>query len=328
MKVFISGGTGFIGSALTQSLIHEGHSVTLLVRNPDKSELQLNDNLKVVKGDILDKTAVEEGMTGCDWVFHLASHTHPWYKKPEEVISIIETGTANIFESALKRGVKRVVFTSTGGTMGYSRNDQIIDETTNPEPDFITLYERCKSMAERTALSFCKNGLEIITVNPTRVYGPGILSKSNSITRIMNLYNRGLWRIIPGDGNIIGNYVFIRDVVSGHILAAKYGKTGERYILGGENLSFMEIFTIIGTITGKERRMIKMPLNILKTAVKTAMLFSDITGIHPAITNEWFEKYMKNSILSSEKAKRELGYGITPFITGAGITLNWLKTLG
>ena len=108
-----------------------------------------------------------------------------------------------------------------------------------PIPFFIHFMKETKAEAEKIALDYSKKGLDVVTVNPTRVYGPGKLTESNSMTKIVRLYISGLWRIIPGDGKSIGNYVFIDDVVEGHILAARFGRKGERYILGGEN-SFLQ----------------------------------------------------------------------------------------
>ncbi len=326
MKVFITGGTGFIGERLTEKLISENHIITLLVRNPSLPDISLTNRVAFIKGDLSDKEVLKEGMKNCDWVFHMAAFTKPWAEDPSLIAKTNVTGTVNVLEAALECNVKKVVITSTGGTMGYSRDGNPVDESANPEPVYKTMYDRTKAEAEKLAIDFCKKGLEIVIVNPTRVYGPGKLTKSNSFTKIIKLYNSGLWRIIPGDGGIIGNYVFIDDVVEGHILAANSGRSGQRYILGGTNLSFRELFTVIGETAGKKRAMFCLSFNFMKGFIKMAMLFSKISGIPPVLTSDWLDKYMNNWIMSSEKAQKELGYKITPFRTGVSKTIQWIKS--
>jgi len=147
------------------------------------------------------------------------------------------------------------------------------------------------------------------------------------MTRIISLYRSGLWRIMPGDGRSVGNYVYIDDVVNGHILAAMNGRPGERYILGGENLSFRELFSAIGRATGKERLLLPLPLPVMCSVVATNSFLTKITGMPPLITRDWLDKYMNNWIMSSDKAVSELGYSITPFGEGVNNTLNWLDSL-
>jgi NAD+-dependent farnesol dehydrogenase len=324
MKVFITGGTGFIGTRLTEKLISEEHNVTLLVRNPSRAVFKEMDKTSLVIGDLSDKEALKKGMKDCDWVFHMAAFTKPWAKDPSTVFMTNVTGTVNVIDTALECKVKKVIITSTGGTMGYSNDGKPVDESANPAPEYNTLYEKTKAEAEKIALEYTKKGLDLVIVNPTRVYGPGKLTKSNSLTRIIRLYISGLWRIIPGNGESVGNYVFIDDIIEGHILAARYGRSGERYILGGENLSFRDLIKIIGESAGKKRIVFNLPLVVMKRIVKLIMLFSKITGTPPVITMDWLDKYMNNWIISSDKAAKELGYKVTPFREGVSKTIQWL----
>jgi len=326
MKVFITGGTGFIGSRLTEKLISENHEVTLLARNPSAVHFTGNYKVNIIKGDLSDKSALLEGMKDCEWVFHMAAWAKPFFKDPEIVTGINIDGTINVFDAALERHVKKVVFTSTGGTMSYSHDGNPVDESTNRDPMLHTLYEKTKAEAEKIAFDYSKKGLAVITVNPTRVYGPGKLTESNSMTKIIRLYISGLWRIIPGNGKSIGNYVFIDDVVEGHILAARFGRSGERYILGGENKSFSDLFDIIGESAGKRRILVNLPAGLMKGIIKVFIFMARISGSPPAITMDWLDKYLNNWIMSSNKASRELGYKITPLSEGVSRTIQWLKT--
>lgn len=327
MKVFVTGGTGFIGARLTEKLIESDHEVTLLARNPSMVPYAGNEKVTILKGDLSDRDLLIKGMKSCDWVFHMAAYAKPSYKDPSVVTGINVDGTVNVFEAALESGVRKVVFTSTAGTMSYSHDGMPVDEETNKNPELHTLYEKTKAEAEKIAVDYTAKGLDVVIVNPTRVYGPGRLSESNSVTRIIKLYMSGLWRINPGDGSSTGNYVYVDDVAEGHILAARHGRGGERYILGGENHSFSRLFDTIGTAAGKKRILVKLPAGLMKAIVKIITFFSGIFRISPPITRDFLDKYLRDWIMSSDKAVRELGYRITPLSEGVSKTIEWLKTI-
>lgn len=326
MKVFITGGSGFIGRRLTERLVRENHDVVLLLRNPEKFYDSERSGMVIIKGDISNKELLLKGMQGADMVFHLAAFTAAWSEDPGLPFKVNVTGTGNVLEAAMRSSVKKFVMTSTCGTMGYSESGKPIDETTNSNPRLCTLYESTKAEAERLVIEYSGKGLDAVIVNPSRIYGPGPLTRGNSLTRIMDLYIRGLWRILPGTGKSIGNYVFIDDVVEGHILAGAKGKSGERYILGGENLSFSELFFITGEVAGKQRKMISLSAGIMKNAARTIKVISPVFNVPPLITEEWIDKYTHDAVISSGKAARQLGYAITPFRTGAQKTISWLRS--
>lgn len=326
MKVFVTGATGFIGTHLCEKLVHEGHEVTVLVRKMAYAGDFASMGIKIVNGDIFTTDKLVAGMKGADLVFHLAAYAKPFSKDSSLPYKTNVEGTLNILESAKKTGVPRVIITSTAGTMGYSKDGLPVSEETNINPVYHTEYERTKALTEKIAVERFPDGPEIIIVNPSRVFGPGKLSKSNSITRIMKLYGQGLWRIIPGDGTAIGNYAFIDDVVNGHILAARYGKNGERYILGGENVSFRDLFENLGRAFGKNRRMLTVSSTNLKRLAGFTGFFLGIAGKPPIITDNWIEKYLQNWSLSCNKAVRDLSYIITPFSFAIDKTASWLKT--
>jgi nucleoside-diphosphate-sugar epimerase len=325
MKVFITGGTGFVGSRLTEKLLSLGYELVILIRNPAKALYHNNDKVTYVVGDILEKKILEEGTKGCDWVFHMAAFTEPWSKDPEIPRRINVTGTVNVIEAAIKNNVKRVIITSTAGTMGYSINGHIVDENTGSQHNLKTLYEKSKAEAEMTVLNYSNTNTKIIITNPARIYGPGKLSKSNSLTKIIKWYISGLWRILPDRGNPVGNYVYIDDVVNGHILTALHGKNGQRYILGGENLSFRDFFNKIGEISGRKRKLLSISFDTAGFLLKLAILISKVSGTAPVITQDWINKYRNDAILTSEKAITELGYSITPFEEGISETIKWLR---
>lgn len=328
MKIFITGGTGFIGSRLTDKLLALGHEVVVLIRDPAKAIERKDKKVVYIKGDLFDKDALQIGMKDCDWVFHMAAYTKPWSKDPSDPFRINVTGTLNVIEAAIKSRVKRVIITSTAGTMGYSKDGRMISEATASGQNLQTMYERSKAEAEVRALEYVGSDTEIIITNPSRIYGPGLLSKSNSLTKIIKMYVSGIWRIMPGNGKSTGNYVYIDDVTEGHILAALHGKNGERYILGGENLSFRDFFDKVGEAAGKKRKLFRISFSTARLFLKTAEIISSLSGKAPVITRDWINKYQNDALLSSEKAINELGYKMTPFIDGVRETIKWLKGNG
>jgi farnesol dehydrogenase len=323
MRIFITGGSGFIGQRLAEKLLAEKNEVVLLLRDPDRMHKLKLTGCRVVTGDILNKPALIEGMRNCDLVFHLAAYTRPWSKDPKVPYKVNVGGTVNVLEAAVHMGVPKVVVTSTAGTMSFSHDGKPVNESTHTNPELHTSYERTKAEAEKICVEYSRKGLDVVIVNPTRVYGPGELTKSNSLTKIIKLYRKGFWRILPGNGNSVGNYVYIDSVVDGHILAASKGLSGERYILGGDNLSYTDLFRIIGEEAGRVRKLLCLPLPLLKTTLKISALFADLTGLQPLLTKEWLDKYLKNWVMSSDKAKTHLGYEIIPFNEGVRETLKW-----
>jgi len=261
-------------------------------------------------------------------VFHLAAEARPGSKDNSAFEKNNVDGTRNILQASLDHNITKVVVTSSAGTIQPSEADTLSDESTPRKTGYFNEYEVTKASAENIAIDYCNLGLDVCIVNPSRVYGPGLPTISNAVTRIIDQYYRGKWRVIPGDGGAIGNYTYIEDVVEGHILASEKGIKGERYILGGENLSFSELFKIIARVTGKKRLMLKFPVSLMLMTARILKFYSLITRTAPLITPGWVKKYMYHWRLSSNKAIRELGYKITPFDRGCKETFEWLKSKG
>ncbi len=325
MKYLITGATGYIGTQLTKRLVAEGHTVHALYRSEGKAEgLRSVPGVVLKKGDLLDKPSLQAAVAGCDAVFHVAAFAKPWHKDPQTFYSYNLDGAVNVFEAAQQAGVKRVVFTSTAGTISPNEDGQSSDEATPRTLDYFTDYDRSKALAEEAAVRISGKDMEIVTVNPSRVYGPGLLSDSNGVTRMVKMYLHGKFRLLPGDGDSIGNYVFIDDVVNGHLLAMKLGKAGERYIIGGSNSSFNDFFETLSALSGKNPRMFKVPLPMMNVAAHLMEFRANLTGTPPVLTPPWVKRFHFNWELSVEKAKRELGYSPMPLERGLAKTLKWL----
>lgn len=324
MKTMITGATGFIGNRLVEILTNGGNIVNALCRKTsDKSRLT-HPNIKVFDGDILDKTSLEEAMQGCENVYHLAAYARNWAKNPAVFFEYNTNSLRNIFDSALKQKIKRVLFTSSSVVFGNS-NCVPTNERSTRSLSPLTVYEASKLKAEDIVDEYLSKGLEIVTVYPTRLFGPGILAESNSVTVMIDLYLKGKWRMILGNGMSSGNYAFIDDVAEGMINAMNFSKSGGRYILGGENLTFNKFFSLVSEKSEKKYRMIHIPKSV-------AVLFSHIEEArgkvfrhHPLITPGWVQTFCLNWDFSSEKAIEEIKYKITPFNKALEITLDWLS---
>jgi farnesol dehydrogenase len=329
MNCFLTGANGFIGLKLAERLTAEGHRISCLVRSPEKfSSLSLLAGATAVTGDLDDISALQEGVTGCETVFHLAAYAKPWSQDKSIPYRVNVTGTENLLKASLSAGVKRFVFVSSAAVIGPSPGVEPIDEDFPRTVPWFNEYEETKAVAEELVRSHNMEGLETVIVNPPRVYGPGPVNESNALTKMMKLYSRGRWRILPGDGSCVGSYVLVDDVVNGIILAAKHGRPGERYALGGENLTFNQFFDTLAEVTGKSRLLIPFPIWLMSAIARVMEWQAPLTGLPPLLTAAWVKKYLNHWSLSSARAERELCYRITRFRAGGALTLVWLREGG
>jgi farnesol dehydrogenase len=231
----------------------------------------------------------------------------------------------NVIRAGIKSGVKKFVCTSTAGVFGPSGNDGFVNENSPKPTKYFTDYESSKAILEEILRTLSCSGIDIVMVNPTRVYGPGPLNESNSVTKMIISYSKGQWRIIPGNGKSIGNYVHVDDVVSGHLLAMKMGVAGENYALGGTNLSYNEFFEKLSGISGKRQQMLHIPVWLMLLISKCSLFFSNFTGKDPFITPPLVRKFSNNWNVSSEKAKNDLNYRPMDLDSGLENTINWYR---
>lgn len=324
MKVFVSGATGFIGIQLVKRLAEDGFTVHALYRSTTKAELIQHPNIILFKGDILDKASLDQALAGCEEAYHTAAFAGVWAKDPEMIFQLNVEGALNVIEAAGHQGVRRVVLTSTAGILGPSEKEAVHESSPIPE-SFFTDYEASKFQLEQQILGRTETNPEVVVVNPTRVYGPGYLSESNGVTKMIKQYVEGKWRLIPGNGLSLGNYVYVEDVVNGHLLAMQKGRPGDRYVLGGENISYNQLFELVREASGVRHRLFKIPLWIMLTAAGVMKIISLLSGRAPLIVPNLVRKFNHNWIVSSEKAERDLGYDPIDARTGIDQTVQWIK---
>lgn len=326
MKVLVTGATGFIGRNLCLHLAEQGYNVVALCRNTAHPYLISHKNITPVKGDILDKESVTKAMNRCGQVYHTAALAKMWCRDKNDYYNINVVGTRNVLELAGEAGVNKVVYTSTCGVWGptikhpMSENDPRID-------GFAIDYERTKYLAEIETRIYSTKGLNVVTVNPSRVYGEGPITDSNTVGKMISGYLKGKWRIIPGKGTQVSNYAYLDDVVKGHIAAMEQGTPGNRYILGGEDISFNTFFCTLQSITGKTYSMVKLPQRIIEAYSHFEQLKTTLTGLPPMFLPEFAARLKKDQKYSSQKAITQLNYSITPFEEGMAKTINHIKSL-
>ena len=325
-RIFVSGATGFIGSRLVEKLAENGAIVHALYRSEAKADLIRKDGVYLFKGDILDEESVSSAMKGCDLAYHVAAFAGIWSKDPSLIFRLNVDGALNVVRAAANCGTRRVLITSTAGILGPS--DKVaVDEKTPTPASFFTTYEASKSLMEKKLGELSSPIPEVLIVNPTRVYGPGVLSESNRVTRMIGKYLNGKWKLIPGDGNSSGNYVHVEDVVKGHLLAMEKGKPGERYVLGGENITYNQLFDLTRKIGRVNFRLFHVPLWLMLSLASMMGLWTRLTGVPPLILPGLVKKINHNWIVSSEKAIKELGYNPRSAHEGIADCFKWFRQI-
>ena len=323
--IFVTGATGFIGTKLVNELVRQGHSVHALTRAASNRDGLTHKNITFVQGDIMNRESLLAGMKDCTHVFHLAAYAKNWARDPKIFHDHNVLGMHNVFDAARQAGIQRVVWTSTIVTFGPTAPGAIGDETMPRfTSKYYTEYEETKAIAEKEAVKTAAKGFPVVMVNPTRVYGPGKLTEGNSVSLMIDQYDRGLVPILLNRGVNIGNYVLVDDLVRGHILAMEKGRIGERYIIGGENASLKKFYELVDEVSGKKHFQINLPPKVGLGYGGLQKFAAEKFGVYPQITTGWVETFLQDWAYSCAKAERELGYTYTPLRDGIRITYEWI----
>ncbi len=325
MKVFVTGATGFIGASLVRELLKDGYGVRALARpNSDRRNLAGLD-LEICEGDLLDSRSLEEGIRGCDILFHAAADYRLWTRKPALMYEVNVGGTRNVLEAALNHGVSRVVYTSSVGTLGNPGNGQSGNEKTPVTfADMVGHYKKSKFLAERVAESFVERGLPLVIVNPSTPVGRLDIKPTPTGRIIVDFLNRKMPAYLDTGLNIID----VEDCARGHILAVQQGKIGEKYILGNENLTLQQIFAMLEKITGLSAPRVRLPYAPILIAAYINEAISRCTGKEPLIPLAGVQMARKFMFFDSTKAVRELGLKQRPASEALAKAVNWFSENG
>jgi NAD+-dependent farnesol dehydrogenase len=333
--VFVTGATGFIGSRLVHELVRRGHVVHALTRRdnpqpptgflPEERPDFTHPNIRLVRGDITDVESLRRAMTGCTQVYHLAGYAKNWARDPQTYIDINVGGLRNVCDVGRELHVERVVWTSTMLTFGPTPPGEVGDEQMpRIRPQCYTQYESSKLAAEQEAAKYVSRGLPLVIVNPGRVFGPGHFSEGNAVSLLIDMYDRGRAPILLNGGRNVGNWVYVDDVVSGLILVMERGRIGEKYLLGGENLSLKDFFRLVDKVSGKRHFQFTIRRPAAMTYAWLQKKRAEWLGVYPQITPDWVRVFLVDWAYSSAKAERELGYRSTPIEEAVRRTYEWL----
>jgi dihydroflavonol-4-reductase len=326
LKTFVTGATGFLGSHVARALADQGADLRLLVRPTSNLKNLQGLKAETAVGDLRDASSLEKAMSGCDAVFHVAADYRLWVRDPAEMYRSNVDGTRALLDAARKSGVPRVVYTSSVATMGFTKNGHPADEDSPVAlADMIGHYKRSKFMAEQFALEAGRSGMHVVTVNPTTPIGEQDVKPTPTGRIVVDFLKRKFPAYVETGLNLVDATVCAR----GHIAALEKGKSGERYILGGENLTLKQILDKLGRITGLPSPKIKLPYFF---AFATGVIDEAFTGRllkrEPRATVDTVRMGKKKMFASSDKAERELGWKIVPVEDALRRAVEWFRSNG
>ncbi|RYG05441.1 MAG: NAD-dependent epimerase/dehydratase family protein [Chitinophagaceae bacterium] len=313
MKILVTGAGGFIGNSLAHTLATQGHQIIAMVRKTS-ADLVAHQNIEYVKDDITDFVSIAEAVKDCEQVYHVAGYAKLWAADRKTFFDINVSGTENVLKASMEAGVKKLVYTSSCAVFGPS----LLSPITENDPRitaFTNDYDLSKFFAETAVKEYCTKGLNAVIVNPSRVYGPGLTTHVNMISKFVLKARKGKTVFVPYIKNVIGNYAYIDDVVNGHIQAMAKGRSGERYIIGGENLDYGQVFQIVKDEI-PSARLITLPARAVRVWGNLELIRYKLTGKKPTFTPDAAKRYLQDAAFDCTKAISELGYSITGFREG------------
>jgi nucleoside-diphosphate-sugar epimerase len=322
MRIFISGATGYIGKKIMKKALAMGHEVNALVR---VRPLHFYSRLHYFTGDITDPSQVLTAMEGCDQAFHAAAFTRMYDKDRSLFYRTNVEGTRNVLQAAHRMGVKKLVFTSSGAVLGPSGKLPVQENDPRLTP-FENDYEISKFCAEQLVKEYVEKGLDAVIVRPTRVFGPGVENSSNAVTALVKRMLEWKMAFFPCQTGLTANYAYIDDVVNGHFQAMEKGSGGNDFNLGGENISYSDLFAAVKEESGEKIRLVTVPRIGFTIASFFAQLSSSLTGRNNHFTPRIVKRFYQHRAVSSQKAITDLGYSITPFRKGIKQTIDHIKT--
>jgi len=326
MLAFVTGATGFVGSHVARALTDQGADLRLLIRAGSNTSNIAELRAELVTGDLREPASLEKAIAGCDAVFHVAADYRLWVRDPEEMYRANVEGTRAILDAAQKNRVRRVVYTSSVATMGFTSNRQLADEDSPVSlEDMIGPYKRSKFMAEQVAIEAARSGQDVVIVNPTTPIGERDIKPTPTGRIVLDF----LKKKFPAYVDTGLNLVDVKACALGHIAAFEKGRSGERYILGGENLTLKQILDKLAAITGLPSPAIRVPYFVaLATGVVDEIFTGRIRGREPRATIDAVRMGRKKMFVTSSKAERELEWKTVPVDAALGRAVKWFRENG
>lgn len=322
----MTGATGFVGSHVARVLAEQGAELRLLVRSG--SNLKNIEGLKAerVVGDLREPASLETAMSGCEVVFHVAADYRLWVRDPQQMYLANVEGTHALLDAARKSGVRRVVYTSSVATMGFTSNGHLADENSPVSLDnMIGPYKRSKFMAEEVAISAGRSGMDVVVVNPTTPVGEQDIKPTPTGRIVVDFLKKKFPAYVDTGLNLVDVDVCAR----GHVAALEKGRSGERYILGSENLTLKQILDKLGAITGLPSPKVEVPYAVaLAAGAVDEIVTGRILGREPRATIEAVRMSRKKMFVSSSKAEQELGWKTVPVDDALRRAVAWFRANG
>jgi len=324
--VLVTGATGFLGWHIARRLLDRGERVRLLVRDAVRSATALRElaGADIVRGDLRDAASMDRAVEGCGVVYHVAADYRLWAPRPEEMYRSNVDGTRNVLDAAKRKGVDRCVYTSTVGCIGMPSGG-IGDEDVPAGLDAMAgPYKRSKYLAEQVALEFAKDGFPVVIVNPTAPVGDHDFRPTPTGKMVVD-FLRGAMPAFLDTGL---NVVYAGDVAEGHFAACERGRAGQRYVLGGENLTLQEIFEKLAEVTGKKAPRMRIPYAVAYAAGVASTGWAAVTGKEPRAPLDGVRMARKKMWVRHDKAARELGYTARPAKEALRRAAEWFQANG
>ncbi|BAZ51600.1 NAD-dependent epimerase/dehydratase [Nostoc sp. NIES-4103] len=318
-KVFVTGGTGFIGAHVVRLLLQQGYTVKALVRQSSNLENLRGLKVEIVKGDLNDSLLWQQ-MVGCQYLFHVAAHYSLWLKDRELLYQNNVLGTRNVLNAARKANIERTVYTSSVAAIGVGSSGQVVDEThQSPLEKLVGEYKKSKFLAEQEAMQAAACGQDVVVVNPSCPIGPLDIKP----TPTGDIVLRFLRRQMPFYLDTGLNFIDVRDVAWGHLLALQKGKSGDRYILGHQNLTFKQLLDQLAEITGLSAPQGSLPFWLpLSVAWVDEKILAPL-GKSPSVPLEGVRMALQPMYYDASKAIRELGLPQSSLETALKDAANW-----
>jgi dihydroflavonol-4-reductase len=332
MKVFLTGATGFVGSHVAREVAARGADLRLLVRKTSNlanlEGLAPAPNVETVTGDLLSPESLRTAVRGCNAVLHIAADYRLWVRDPDAMYRANVEGTRALLRIAREEGVPRFVYTSSVATMGFKSDGTIVDEVTPVSlADMVGHYKRSKFLAEQVALSAARAGQSVLILNPTTPIGSCDLKPTPTGRIVVDFLNKNFPAYVDTGLNLVD----VREVARTHAdgLDLKLGRPGERYILGGENLTLKQILDKMSAITGLPSPTMKVPHAVAMVfAFFDENLTGKIRGKEPRATVEAVRMGRKMMFASSAKAESELGFRVIPVYQALRAAIDWFREHG
>jgi len=326
MLAFVTGATGFVGSHIARLLAEQGADLRLLVRASSNTKNVSDLRADFVQGDLRNPATLEKAISGCQTVFHVAADYRLWVRDPEEMYRANVEGARAILDAARKAGVRRVVYTSSVATMGFTANGHPANEDSPVLLDnMIGPYKRSKFMAEQVAIEAARSGVDVVIVNPTTPVGDRDIKPTPTGRIVVDF----LKKKFPAYVDTGLNLVDVTECARGHIAALEKGRCGERYILGGENLTLKQILDKLAAITGLPSPSVRVPYVLaLATGVVDEIVTGHLRGREPRATIDAVRMGRKKMFVSSAKAERELGWKVVAVDHALRRAVDWFRANG